>query len=156
METNELLIHLIKERDSFYRRGLELAHNKCQSDSIQEISGAFAKAQAKFEPVTKNKQGYGYKYSTLENLLDMVRPILNANGLTISQHTDEYGVLATRLRHTSGEWFESRHRMKEVEGDNKRSPEQAYGSQMTYMRRYQILALLGVQPESEDNDGAKQ
>jgi len=155
METNELLIHLIKERDNFYRRGLELAHRKCQSDDISDICEAFAKAQSEFEPVTKSKQGYGYKYATLEGLLDVIRPVLNKHGLSISQFTDEYGVLATRLRHSSGQWFESRFKLGEVIPDNKRSHEQAIGSQLTYMRRYQLLALLGAQPEGMDDDGAR-
>lgn len=155
MESNELIMSLMKERDAFYKRGLELAHRKCQSDNIEDISTAFAKAQGEYPPVAKSKQGYGYKYATLEGLLDVIRPVLNKHGLSISQHTDEYGVLASRLRHASGQWFESRMMLPEVQGTEKRSLEQAIGSQMTYMRRYQLLALLGCQPEGLDNDGAR-
>ena len=152
METNELILHLIKERDAFYRRGMELAHNKCQSDDIGEIASAFAKAQKEYPPVTKSKQGYGYKYATLEGLLDVIRPVLNKHELSVSQFTDEYGILCTRVRHSSGQWFESRMKLKEVEAEGKRSYEQAVGSMLTYMRRYQLLAILGAQPEGQDDD----
>lgn len=155
MEINELLIHLIKERDTFYRRGIELARNECQSKEIDALAPAFAQAQSEFEPITKSTQGYGYKYATLESLLDTVRPILNRHGLSVSQHTDEYGVLATRIRHSSGQWIESRMKLRDPEPESKRSYEQAYGSQLTYMRRYQLLALLGAQPEGEDIDGSR-
>ena len=153
MEMNELLIQLMKDRDAFYKRGIELSRSKMHSDSMKEIASAFAKAQSEFEAVTKSKQGYGYKYATLESLLDATRPVLNRNGLSITQFTDENNILHTRILHSSGEWFESRMQLKEIEGTEKKSYEQAYGTMMTYMRRYHALAVLGVQPSNEDTDG---
>jgi len=147
-----LIVRLIAERDAYYKRGMDLAQLKCESIKIDEISEAFAQAQSEFEPVTKTKQGYGYKYATLEGMLDVIRPILNKYGLSISQYTDEKNVLYTRLRHKSGQWFESRYQLRDVETDAKRSYEQAIGAQLTYMRRYQLFALLGAQPEGMDND----
>ena len=143
---------LLKERDAFYKRGLELSINTHESSSTQEICTAFAKAQSEFLPVHKDTKGYNYKYATLEGLLDVIRPILNKNGLTVSQYTNEKNILHTRLRHISGQWFESRYALPDTLVDSKRTAEQAIGSQLTYMRRYQMLALLGIQPEGEDKD----
>ena len=144
---------LLKERDAFYKRGLELSINTHESSSTQEICTAFAKAQSEFLPVRKDTKGHNYKYATLEGLLDVIRPILNKNGLTVSQYTNEKNILHTRLRHISGQWFESRYSLPDTLVDSKRTADQAIGSQLTYMRRYQMLALLGVQPEGEDKDG---
>ena len=149
----DFMTRIIKERDSFYKRGLELSHKRCQSEDIVEIATAFATAQGEFGPITKSSQGYNYKYATLEIVLDTIRPTLNKFGLSIRQFTDENHILYTRLTHSSGQWFESRIKMRESEGEGKRSAEQAYGSLQTYMRRYQLLALLGVQPGGEDTDG---
>lgn len=146
---------LTKERDAFYKRGLELSRAQCQSDHTGEICNAFALAQAEFEPIRKDTKGYNYKYAQLDQILDMVRPILSQHGLTISQFTDQKNVLYTRLRHASGQWFSSEVALPLNENDNKRSIEQAWGSSVTYMRRYQILSLLGLHPTGEDNDGAR-
>jgi len=150
----QIIKDLIKERDSFYKRGLELAQRKCQSDDTSELSEAFAKAQSGFGAITKDTKGYNYKFAQLDQVLNAVRPSLNKNGMSLSQHTDDNNVLYTRLRHSSGQWIESRVTLPEVGADNKRSLEQAWGSTFTYMRRYQILALLGIHPET-DTDGAK-
>jgi hypothetical protein len=146
---------LIKERDSFYKRGLELSQRKCQSDDTSDICQAFALAQKEFAPVKKNTKGYNYKYAQLDQILDMVRPVLSKHGLSISQYTDRDNILYTRLSHASGQWFHSEVAITVAAGDNKRSLEQSWGSSVTYMRRYQILSVLGLHPTGEDNDGAR-
>ena len=154
MEFNDTFLEILKERDAFYKRGIQLASSKeLTSETISEVTAAFAQAQSEFEPVTKNKQGYGYKYATLESLLDATRPVLNKHGLSLTQLVDENNILHTRIFHSSGEWFESRMKLKEVSASDKKSYEQAYGTMMTYMRRYHALAVLGVQPSNEDTDG---
>ena len=156
MENNDTLTQIIKERDMFYKRGIELSQKKFQSDETDEICPAFVKAQSEFGPVTKNSKGYNYTYASLEVVIAMVRPIFGKNGLSFSQFTDEHNVLYTRIRHLSGQWFESRVKLKDQpEGDTKRSAEQAYGSSQTYMRRYQACAILGIQPEGEDTDARR-
>ncbi len=152
MENNDILTQIIKERDSYYKRGIELSQKKFQSDETDKICPAFVKAQSEFGPVTKNSKGYNYTYAQLDQIFNVVRPPLNKNGICISQHTDENNILYTRLRHSSGQWIESRVKLPEPTSDNKRSLEQAWGSSVTYMRRYQILAILGINPESEDDD----
>lgn len=157
METHEmlsLLERIMKERDQFYKRGMELAQKKCQSDDTNEICAAFVKAQGEFLPLTKNSKGYNYKYCQLDQVLNVLRPVLNKHGLIISQHTDEHNILYTRIRHESGQWFESRIKLPESDSDGKRSLEQSMGSSLTYMRRYQILTILGAAPENEDDDAA--
>ena len=149
-----LIQGLQKDRDLFLKRGLELAGRKPESDTVSDLFIAFAKAQAEFEPVTKNSKGYNYKYCQLDQILNIIRPTLNKHGLSLLQRTDENNVLSTRLCHISGEWIESRIKLPDVEGDGKKAYEQSLGSSLTYMRRYQILALLGVAPENEDDDAA--
>ena len=159
MENNQLVSlieSLIKERDSFYKRGLELSLKKFQSDETKDIVSALVKAKLEFAPIFKNSKAYNYKYAPIELIIEATDPSLLKHGIVQSQFTDEHNILYTILRHTSGQWLESRIRMRESEGDGKRSAEQEYGSSQTYMRRYQLLALLGIQPSSEDTDAAPQ
>ena len=51
--------------------------------------------------------------------------------------------------HTSGQWIAERFYMKPIKADP-----QAYGSVITYQRRYALSAILGLNTD-EDDDGNK-
>ncbi len=129
------------------------------SSEIGELAGAMAKAQGAMSNGTKDKAGYGYSYLELSAVLDIVRPALSANGLSVIQ-THELNRLArkpsvithTTVMHSSGQWMKSSldipiHEMKQL------SVAQMLGVCMTYGRRYSIQALCMI--AGEDNDASK-
>ena len=71
------------------------------------------------------------------------------------------GILHTRIGHASGQFFESQYKIPvptetEFSASNKKtSYMQELGSRRTYVRRYEILAILGINPEGEDSDSGK-
>ena len=85
--------------------------------------------------------------------METVRPILAKNGLAVIQEATgdgEYIFVKTKLAHTSGEILETDIlRMKPQKNDP-----QSMGSCITYAKRYQLAALLGI-CESVDDDGNK-
>jgi len=100
------------------------------------------------------------KYAPLNEILDLVRPILADNGLFMLQDTgteillnenggnDEKLYIQTKIFHTSGECLESD---KLVLNPDKKGV-QGMGGAITYGRRYQLSAMLGITGE-DDNDG---
>lgn len=107
---------------------------------------ALAAAQKDFPPIDKSQTGdagsYTYKYADLANILAAVRPVLAKHGLSVTQPIrGEY--LHTVLAHESGETIESQVRI----GDPGKP--QQYGSLLTYVRRYALIALLGVAAEED-------
>ena len=153
---------IIKERDLYLKRGLEIARYPHQSTALDEIYSAFATAQGEFPPITKGKSGYGYKYAELSTVLGLVIPILSKHGLHLTQYMTRNSILHTRIGHSSGQFFESQYLLpvptqQEFEVVNKKkSYMQELGTIRTYVRRYETLAILGIQPENEDTDGARQ
>lgn len=118
------------------------------------LAAALAKAQAAFPPIprektvtvaTKTGGSYSFKYAPLDSILSATRKPLTDNGLAILQLLDE-DVLVTSLLHSSGAILSGRTPIPASEGI------QAYGSAITYLRRYAITALLGIAAE-EDDDG---
>lgn len=118
------------------------------------LAAALAKAQAAFPPISRDKTvtvqttkggTYTFKYAPLDSILAAVRGPLAENGLAIVQLLDE-DVLVTSLLHESGAILSGRTPIPQSEGV------QAYGSAITYLRRYSIQALLGIAAE-EDDDG---
>ena len=124
------------------------------SNNLSSIAEALATAQGECKDIQKNKQGYGYKYATLESILSMLRPVLAKNKLSIIQsHGIENNIITvtTRLMHSSGEWLEDTGgvEFQVLKGMNNA---QSVGSAITYLRRYQISAFMNITSD-EDVDG---
>lgn len=138
-----------------------------------ELFGALAKAQGDFKPIVRSKEvhvrsergNYDFKYAPLEEVLAATVPALTANGLVVLQPLGHAAsgelVLRTVLAHASGARIETRMTLPQTMtakasngGTFERSKTaQEIGSAITYMRRYMVQSLLGVNAE-EDDDGA--
>lgn len=122
-----------------------------------KIYEALAKMQGQLEATARTAQGQArggrYKYSTIADVWEAIRKPLSDNGLAITQTEglhEGWITLTTTLRHSSGESLEGCRPIATVEGAI-RDP-QAYGSALTYARRYGITALVGIAP-ADDDDG---
>lgn len=127
-----------------------------QSHPTMEVDSALAKAQCEYpeiKPESKN-QWHQSDYAKFDTIMRVIRPILAKNGLALSQYTvidsDEGGrVLHTVVRHSSGQWLESRERIIPDKNDD-----QTYASTLQYKKRIQAMALLGItiNDDVEDDD----
>ena len=93
------------------------------------------------------------KYAPLNEILNIVRPLFNKNGLILIQNTGtttEGAYVQTIIAHKDGEVLEfDKLCLKDARMSN---PVQAMGSAITYGRRYQLTSILGIAGE-EDTDG---
>lgn len=97
-----------------------------------------------------------YSYADLSDVIDVIYPVLLKHGLVLTQHpgvgyTDSPSIVVYgRLFHESGE---------EIDLGNtpifmpQNADARAVGSAISYARRYQLLAALGL--AAEDDDGAE-
>lgn len=127
-----------------------------QSESINKLLEAFAKAQAEFTTLPKDKSGYGYKYTDLDTVISTVRPILAKNGLGFMQslttlETGKSGI-TTRIFSAGGEYIEDTIALPEI-SVGKTNAAQNMGAAITYMKRYALCAILGISSD-EDTDAA--
>ena len=93
---------------------------------------------------------YSYRYADLGTIMSAVRPALAEHGLAVVQlvaTVDDRLLVSTQLRHTSGQTLDS----PQLGMRLPQTPQQL-GSLITYLRRYSVLALLGL--ATEDDDGA--
>src|SRR5690554_1866282 len=121
---------------------------------MQELYKAFIKFQSEFKGLKPDASNPFFKsnYIKLDGILEAVRPLLAKHGLAVIQnaHTTEDGLMAVKtiLIHESGQSMETdTMTMRSTKDD----PQQR-GSVVTYMKRYQLGALVGV-CESVDDDG---
>lgn len=124
------------------------------SNDVSNIFSAHIKMQSELSNVSKNADGYGYKYATLDNIIDHIRPVMAKHGLgyiqtTTTAENGHVGV-TTRLIHTSGEWVEDT-MIAPLSKLAKMNEYQVAGSIITYFRRYALSAMVGIASE-DDND----
>jgi hypothetical protein len=155
MNETSMLVHDFDVSD---RGGLQ--YIPMPDQELSDISAALAKAQGEFEPIKRDKTvtvtmksggKYTFSYAPLESILHAVMPALSANGLSLTQSIYQNGkeYVETTLRHASGAVLSNRIPIF-VRDDGP----QAYGSALTYARRYGVTLLLCVSADDDDDGNA--
>lgn len=123
------------------------------SASIDQVSAALSSFQGSVEQPklekevkvkTKTGVSYSFKYADLCACVKAATPALKANNLSVCQLISG-GKLVTILSHKSGQWFKS-----ELMLPNQTTDYQAYGSAITYLKRYSYCAILGIVADTDD------
>jgi hypothetical protein len=118
------------------------------SESINELASALIKAQAEFSVVPKDSVNPFFKstYAALPDVMASVIPVLNRHGLGVSQFVSDDNTLTTYLLHESGQFISHTANLNLAKADP-----QGAGSAITYMRRYALMACLGVVADVDDD-----
>lgn len=119
-------------------------------DSTMTFWDRFLLAQQAMRDPVKDAANPHFKsrFVTLKGVLDAVRKPLHDNGISIVQTLDGATVV-TLLRDSAGNGVESRIPVI----CQKANDPQAFGSALTYARRYALAAICGVAPSDDDDDG---
>jgi hypothetical protein len=122
------------------------------SPTISVICKALSLTQGQMSFAKKDTENEFFKkpYADLASCWEACRKPLSDNGLSVSQVQDE-NFLITILMHESGEWIRSRTKISMSEGKNAM---QAYGSALTYARRYALSAIVGISQDDDDANSA--
>ena len=165
--TNEktLVAELIEARVALAKAEMQLEWQKAEQAKKDEpevmapLFEALAKAQAEFESVTATSRvtfkNVDFKFAPLSEILGAVRPALNKFGLTLTQQTKHIplgnanGVkVVTTILHESGVSYD----IESVPVFYNVNDIKNLGAQVTYLRRYEVKTLLGIEADSEELD----
>lgn len=118
---------------------------------MQDLLEAISSFQEDCPTINKDSNGYNYKYSSIENILKVVTPLLKEKGLVLTQ-TLSSGCVRTTLFHIESQMDISSSIEIPIGVDLKgQNHFQSLGSAITYLRRYSIVTTLGLTTE-EDAD----
>lgn len=117
---------------------------------MKELYQALLLAKSEFKPIIKNKRNPHFKneYADLDQILACVEPALHKHGLFISQGVENYTLKTTIIHAESGCALSSSYPLPEGLDSQK------FGAAITYARRYDLSALLGVTADSDDDGNA--
>lgn len=123
-----------------------------KSESIKNIAKALAafQAEVKNPANTETNPFFNSKYAPLNDILNLVRPLLSKHGLSVLQSPSGDGqniTVTTLITHESGEWIESDPLTLKAD----KATAQGAGSAITYARRYALSAMLGISSEDDDD-----
>jgi len=125
-----------------------------QSENINELTAALAKAQSEIRNPSKNTKNTFFKneYADLTSVLGCIRPVASANGLSFIQSVEAYNgnvAVSSQISHVSGQWVKQ---VASVElPKSSKNPIQDLGSIATYLKRYQAQSMWAVCAD-EDTD----
>ncbi len=127
-----------------------------QSESINELASALAKAQAEIKGASKSQENPFFKsnYANLSDAWEACREPLSKNGLSVTQVPFKYDgawVLVTSLLHSSGQWQRGEYPITATKQDA-----QGFAAGVTYARRNSFMAMVGVCPEDDDGNKASE
>jgi hypothetical protein len=125
------------------------------SAEIKQVAAALVKTQHSLGAAVKDSDNpfFKKKYADLSSVWEACHQALQDNGLAVIQLSvpadPGFAALETIFLHTSGEWIAG----IAVAPLAKNDP-QAYGSAITYLRRYGMKAGIGVMDTDDDAEGA--
>lgn len=160
-----LVAELIEAKVALAKAEMQLEWQKAEQVKKDEpevmapLFEALAKAQAEFESVTATSRvtfkNVDFKFAPLSEILGAVRPALNKYGLTLTQQTKHIpfgnanGIkVVTTLLHESGVSYD----IESVPVFYNVNDIKNLGAQVTYLRRYEVKTLLGIEADSEELD----
>lgn len=119
------------------------------------LASAMAAAFAEIEGATKsaNNPHFKSKYADLTAVIEAIKPALIAHGLFFTQRPQpsEGGItIETVIGHASGEELS----LGSLFVPANKNDAQAYGSALTYARRYALVTAFGVPVEDDDGNAA--
>jgi hypothetical protein len=116
------------------------------------IYGKLAKAKKEMGKIKKTMKNGHFKntYADINNLLEVVEPVLLENGLLLLQPIINNRVVTQIIDVESGEKIESI-----LDLDGSLNPQQR-GSQITYYRRYSLQSALSLEVIDDDGNNASQ
>ena len=120
-----------------------------------EILTALSKFQYECPIIHKSAKGYGYSYADLPTIIEKISPILKKYDLGFTQLVNGSTITTVVFHAPSGQMLESTTEMIAGLDFKGMNPLQAYGSQLSYMRRYALTCILGIVSDS-DIDGQGQ
>ena len=120
---------------------------------MKNVYKALAALQQEVGAIGKDSKGYGYTYASLDNIVEVITPLLKKHGLGFTQPLDGSSIKTILFHAESGESIESTLEIPqgvELKGMNQF---QVLGSAITYLRRYSLASVLGLVTD-EDTDAA--
>lgn len=134
---------------------LDMQERIMKRDAESAFNAAMAEMQCEIPTIAERAKGHGtIKYATLEDISDIVKPIMKVHGFAISfkvEHANNGLSVTGILMHRAGHREETT-MLLPIDTSGSKNAVQAVGSSTSYGKRYVMCALLNITTRGEDDD----
>ena len=123
---------------------------------MKHLYKALATFQQSVPVIHKGSEGYGYSYADLTAIFKAINPLMKKHGLGFTQTVSGTQLCTTVFHVESGETLESCADIPQGVTLAKMNDFQVLGSAITYMRRYQLSAMLGLVTDKDTDATGEQ
>lgn len=111
---------------------------------MKNLYKSIALFQQECPVILKDTQGFGYKYTDLPAIFSVINPLLQKHNLGFYQSVSNSQLKTVVFNVETGEKIEESADIPQGVKLAKMNDFQVLGSAITYMRRYQLSAMLGI------------
>ncbi|WP_175869145.1 ERF family protein [Bartonella gabonensis] len=160
----ELILERALENDvdmDRLERLLQLRDKEIERQNYQSFVSDLSAMQTEYQKIHKNATNphTNSKYATLDKYIDAIKEPLAKYHFSLSAKIKEQGsndiTVEMTLRHPTGNEISTEGRFP-YDSTGKKSDIHAFGSAITYARRYLLGMLLNVASKEDDKDGNKE
>jgi len=119
----------------------------------QSIYKSLAEFQQECPVIHKATKGYGYTYSDLPTIFNIINPLLKKHGLGFTQLIQGKAIQTILFHYETGQSIESLTDIPDDVSLKGMNEFQVLGSAVTYIRRYALSSMLGIVTD-KDTDAA--
>lgn len=136
-------------------RLMDLQDRWQKNEAHKAFVSAMADFRAEAPEIVKNRTAHNSKYAALDQICDVVAPILSKYGLSHRWRIEQmehdgirvFCVITHKLGHSEEVFMSAK-----PDTSGSKNPIQAIGSTVTYLERYTLLASCGLAPRDADDD----
>jgi hypothetical protein len=123
---------------------------------MKNLYKSLANFQQECPVIHKGTTGYGYTYADLPAIFEVINPLLNKHGLGFYQAVNGLELVTVVFHVASGETIEHSATIPQDVTLKGMNQFQVLGSAITYMRRYQLSAMLGIVTDKDTDASGQQ
>ena len=138
---------------------LDLQIKMEERQNEKDLNAALANFQAECPIIPKTKKGHNSDYAPLDEIVYLIKPILNKHGLSFSfttdEKTNEEKEMTVIVRHKSGGSYESKSTFPSLDSTKSMNNSQRARSANSYAKRTALENALGIVSAGVDDDAGR-
>lgn len=124
--------------------------------AIIDFNNDFSAMSKKIPVISHTKKSYSTTYTPLEDIVNIVRPILSEFGFSVSfkneQQEKGFVTITCQLRHKGGHMIENALTLPTEAVTKGMNPMQAVGAAISYGKRYTLCGILNIATAADDDN----
>ena len=141
---------------SVMREMLNMQKEVMAQQAVIDFNHDFSLMSREIPVIAHTKNSYSTTYTPLEDIVNIIRPILSKHGFSISFNNEQpekgFVTITCQLRHSKGHMIENALTLPTTAVTKGMNDMQAIGGAISYGKRYTLCGILNIATTAEDDN----